>query len=146
MGGGPPRFSQGFTCPDLLEYTNIRTKYFRLRDYHPLWCAFPDTSTNTSFSYLTQIMTVTGRITVCFRKYQTAHCNGRLYLTTPCYHSPVSLFTCCHAKGKKVLALPCSFATTNGIEVSLSSSPYLDVSVRVVPSYYPIDSGSGDGV
>jgi hypothetical protein len=24
LGGGPPRFSQGFTCPDLLDKTNIR--------------------------------------------------------------------------------------------------------------------------
>jgi len=50
------------------------------------------------------------------------------------------------AKVKKVLALPISFATTTGIEVSLSSSPYLDVSVQVVPSTYPINSDTGNRV
>ena len=25
LGGGPPRFNQGFSCPDLLEKTNIRS-------------------------------------------------------------------------------------------------------------------------
>lgn len=32
-------FSQGFTCPDLLDFTMLG---FRLRDYHPLWSDFPD--------------------------------------------------------------------------------------------------------
>src|SRR5690625_546802 len=35
---GPPMFSQGFTCPDLLDFTPLG---FRLRDYHPLWSGFP---------------------------------------------------------------------------------------------------------
>jgi len=49
-------------------------------------------------------------------------------------------------KIKKVLALPLSLAATYGIEVSLSSCCYLDVSVHSVPSYYPIDSGNGNRV
>ena len=50
------------------------------------------------------------------------------------------------AKVKKVLAHPFSLAATWGIEVSLSSCCYLDVSVHSVPSYYPIDSGNGNRV
>ena len=51
---------------------------------------------------------------------------------------------CEHTKTKKVLAHPVSLATTQGIEVSLSSLPYLDVSVRVVPSLQSIYSTGGD--
>ena len=42
---GPPMFSQGYTCPDLLVFTYSG---FRIRDYHPLWSAFPDRSPNQS--------------------------------------------------------------------------------------------------
>ena len=43
LEGGPPRFRQGFTCPVLLR---ILDKFFRLqiRGFHPLWRAFPNTS------------------------------------------------------------------------------------------------------
>ena len=53
LAGGPARFKQGFSCPVLLENTDIRTRNFRLRDSHPLWLAFPDHSPNLQFSYLT---------------------------------------------------------------------------------------------
>ena len=73
-------------------------------------------------------------------------CNGHLHLTTPFYYSPASLFVCEHTKSKKVLALPISLAATQGIEVSLCSCGYLDVSVPHVPSTYPIDSDTGNRV
>ena len=38
-------FPPGFTCPAVL-WIQLATFGFRLRDYHPLWCAFPHTSTN----------------------------------------------------------------------------------------------------
>ena len=44
LEGGPPIFSQGFTCPDLLEQSIIS---FRLRDFHPLRSSIPANSTNT---------------------------------------------------------------------------------------------------
>ena len=43
MEGGPPRFRQGFTCPVLLRIP-ARFERFRIRGFHPLWRAFPDTS------------------------------------------------------------------------------------------------------
>ncbi len=44
LEGGPPIFSQGFSCPDLLEQSVVS---FYIRDYHPLWSNFPVCSTNT---------------------------------------------------------------------------------------------------
>src|SRR5580698_8047395 len=34
LEGGPPRFSQGCTCPDLLDITNIRLAELRVPGYH----------------------------------------------------------------------------------------------------------------
>ena len=45
-----------------------------------------------------------------------------------------------------VCPLPRSLATTNGISVDVSSSPYLDVSVQAVPSIHLFDSVYGTGV
>jgi len=45
LGGGPPSFSQGFTCPDLLDKTNIRLAILRIPGYHCLWPVFPNCST-----------------------------------------------------------------------------------------------------
>ena len=45
-----------------------------------------------------------------------------------------------------VCPLPRSLATTDGISVDVSSSPYLDVSVQAVPSVYLFDSAYGTGV
>ena len=45
-----------------------------------------------------------------------------------------------------VWPLPRSLATTYGISVDVFSSPYLDVSVQVVPSVYLFDSVYGTGV
>ena len=44
LEGGPPIFSQDFSCPDLLIQSIVS---FCLRDYHPLWLSFPTYSTNT---------------------------------------------------------------------------------------------------
>jgi hypothetical protein len=44
LGGGPPRFSQGFTCPDLLDKTNIRLAILRVPGFHCLWPTFPGCS------------------------------------------------------------------------------------------------------
>ena len=38
-------FPPGFTCPAVL-WIQLAAIGFRLRDSHPLWCAFPHTSTN----------------------------------------------------------------------------------------------------
>ena len=43
-------FPPGFTCPAVL-WIQLAAISFRLRDYHPLWCAFPHTSTNLLPTY-----------------------------------------------------------------------------------------------
>jgi hypothetical protein len=64
LGGGPSSFSQGFTCPDLLDIgryatlrlyvfpgncpTNIRLAKLRIPGYHCLWRFFPKASTRVA--------------------------------------------------------------------------------------------------
>ena len=67
---------------------------FRLRDYHPLWSAFPH------------------RSAIHFKSFASPQ---------PRRINP------------SVCPLPRSLATTSGISVDFSSSPYLDVSVQAVP-------------
>ena len=38
---GPPIFRQDFSCPALLVVSSVPHVCFRIRDYHPLWSAFP---------------------------------------------------------------------------------------------------------
>jgi hypothetical protein len=45
LEGGPPSFSQDFTCPDLLDKTNIRLAKLCIPGYHCLWRSFPTAST-----------------------------------------------------------------------------------------------------
>ena len=42
MEDGPPIFRQDFSCPALLVVSSVPHVPFRIRDYHPLWSAFPD--------------------------------------------------------------------------------------------------------
>ena len=44
LGGGPPGFRQGSSCPALLKNTNIKFKTLGVRDFHSLWRSFPATS------------------------------------------------------------------------------------------------------
>ena len=44
LEGGPPSFNQGFTCPDLLDKTNIRLAKLCVPGYHCLWPTFPGCS------------------------------------------------------------------------------------------------------
>ncbi len=80
---------------------------FRLRDYHPLWSAFP---------------------------YRSAKLSCRCVSPQPRRINP------------PVCPLPRSLATTCGIAVDFSSSPYLDVSVQAVPHLRLFDSTQADGV
>ena len=80
---------------------------FRLRDYHPLWSAFP---------------------------YRSASLSIRCVSPQPRRINP------------SVCPLPRSLATTCGISVDFSSSPYLDVSVQAVPRVRLFDSTHADRV
>ena len=44
MEDGPPIFRQDFSCPALLVVSSVSQVSFYIRDYHPLWSAFPDCS------------------------------------------------------------------------------------------------------
>ena len=80
---------------------------FRLRDYHPLWSAFP---------------------------YRSAKLSCRCVSPQPRRINP------------PVCPLPRSLATTCGISVDFSSSPYLDVSVQAVPHLRLFYSTQAGGV
>ena len=41
LGGGPPCFPPDSSCPAVLWYRLVASN-FRLRDFYPLWSAFPD--------------------------------------------------------------------------------------------------------
>ena len=60
------------------------------------------------------------------------------------YHSANLLFRCAGPQPQRinplVWPLPRSLATTSGISVDFSSSPYLDVSVQAVPHVHLFDS------
>lgn len=43
LEGGPPSFKQDFSCPVLLRILACFVR-FRIRDFHPLWSAFPNSS------------------------------------------------------------------------------------------------------
>ena len=45
LEGGPPRFSQDFTCPDLLEKTNDKVVTLHIHGFHVLWQTIPGHST-----------------------------------------------------------------------------------------------------
>ena len=44
MEDGPPIFRQDFSCPALLFVSSVPQVSFCIRDYHPLWSAFPSRS------------------------------------------------------------------------------------------------------
>ena len=46
LEGGPPKFPQTFTWSGVLGNTIREALCFRIRDCHPLWSDFPDSSTN----------------------------------------------------------------------------------------------------
>ena len=95
LGGGPPGFKAGFTCPLLLWILPCLNP-FRLQDYYLLWCVFPYTSAKVFES--------------------------RMQSATPKVLLP------------SVWPLSLSLAATKKIDVSFSSSAYLDVSVQRVTS------------
>ena len=51
LGGGPPGFPQGFSCPVVLGCLAKESRTFRLQGFHPLWPAFPCRSARYRISY-----------------------------------------------------------------------------------------------
>ena len=58
LEGGPPRFSQGFSCPDLLDNINDKGASLGIPGCHSLWPTFPGCSTRFALCNLTQLITV----------------------------------------------------------------------------------------
>ena len=102
-----PPVSHGVSRVPRYSGTRLMQLVFRLRDYHPLWSAFP---------------------------YRSAKLLHRCVGPQPRRTSP------------SVWPLPRSLATTSGISVDFSSSPYLDVSVQAVPHLRLFDSTQADRV
>ena len=50
LGGGPPDFLQGSTCLAVLWIT-LAPFWFHVRDFHPLWSDFPDSSITIRVTY-----------------------------------------------------------------------------------------------
>ena len=105
LGGGPPGFPAGFTCP-LVLWILTPASPFRLPDYHRLWSGFPTCSAK-ALQWITQSAT------------------------------PMVLLP-------QVWPLSLSLAATQKIDVSFSSSAYLDVSVQRVSLRIPMYSVYGD--
>jgi hypothetical protein len=51
LGGGPPRFPRGSSCPAVLGCLHPQSIPFRIRGSHPLWPAFPCRSATESISH-----------------------------------------------------------------------------------------------
>lgn len=107
MGGGPPGFPQGFTCPVVLRILSGLLG-FSSTGVLP---SMPELSSSLRLNRLRRVRVLQPQL-------------------------PKEL----------VWALPSSLAATGGIEVSFSSSGYLDVSVHRVSSSVPMCSAQGDGV
>ena len=93
MGGGPPGFPPGYTCPMVLWILPAPFR-LRIRGFHSLWQAFP----------------------------KPFYCLPGYFLQSKPRRARTTVW-----------ALPLSLAATHRIDVSFSSSGYLDVSVHRVP-------------
>ena len=102
-----PPVSHGVSRVPRYSGSSLLNIAVRLRDYHPLWSAFP---------------------------YRSAKLSCRCVSPQPRRINP------------PVCPLPRSLATTCGISVDFSSSPYLDVSVQAVPHLRLFYSTQADGV
>ena len=126
LEGGPPGFSQGFTCPDLLDNISYKVASLPVPDYHRLWCRFPTASGYNAISYFIPVMveldSLNGLPTEVGRPFKVT------YMSQPLNkHSSTNLFavfsTCdksrinCQAKVYKVWAVADSLATTTAIFV-----------------------------
>ena len=112
----PARFKQGFSCPVLLDKTHIRSASFLRTRLSRSLASHSNYSANHAV-FLPHLPLIASS-----RKPDTSNefkfsglvvCN----ITTPCKHSPISLFACEQAKTYKVWALPVSLATTPRIVI-----------------------------
>jgi hypothetical protein len=107
LGGGPPSFNQGFTCPDLLDIGNIRAlrhRYFlglrptnmrlatlRVPGYHRLWPTFPGCSARLAnlWTSCKMVVALASNTDIWINPELRT---GGLYVTTPSRYSSTNLF------------------------------------------------------
>ena len=71
LGGGPPRFPRGSSCPAVLGVPEPKSHVFRLRGSHPLRPAFPCRSATHMISHFGEELQ-----SLIFRSPLPLHCNG----------------------------------------------------------------------
>ena len=99
LGGGPPDFPQGSTCLAVL-WIPLAAYHFHIRDFHPLWSDFPDSSVSDSAHLLwsvTPVCTHTGLGSSNF---------ARRYFRNRCFFLFLRLLRCFSSAG---LPLPYYF-------------------------------------
>ena len=119
LGGGPPSFPRDFTWPVVLGILPRPPERFRLQGSYLLWPAFSDRSAS--------VQALSARMAVLAWKS-----HNPAVKTAAAYHVTA------------VWAVPRSLAATEGIDISSSSSGYLDVSVPPVSPRMPMYSACGD--
>jgi hypothetical protein len=91
LEGGPPSFSQGFTCPDLLENIDKMVASLGIPGCHCLWQGFPSLSTRSAicnhFGDWCQHLRYQAEFSIA-----KEFCLDCLYLTTPYRYSSDNLF------------------------------------------------------
>ena len=93
LEGGPPGFSQGFTCPDLLDNINDKGASLGIPGCHGLWPTFPGCSTRFALCNLMQVMIVLAMPSLNL-KVNLGNLNlVNLYVTTLYKYSSINLFT-----------------------------------------------------
>jgi hypothetical protein len=63
LEGGPSSFSQGFTCPDLLDNRDDKVASLCVPGYHSLWLVFPNYSAYNAIFYF--IETIVASLSLC---------------------------------------------------------------------------------
>src|SRR3954468_15037521 len=101
LRGGPRSFRPGFPCPVVLRFLARESLRFRVRGFYPLWRRFPPPSANTA---------------ICNSPTALRHDHAKSYNT--------EMETPAGCRAIPVWADPVSLATTQGIDVSFSSSGY----------------------
>ncbi len=116
LAGGPARFKQGFSCPVLLDKTHIRSASFLRTRLSRSLASHSNYSANHAVFLPYLLLIASSRKPDTSNEFKFSGlvvCN----ITTPCKHSPISLFACEQAKTYKVWALPVSLATTPRIVI-----------------------------
>ena len=105
MGGGPPDFPQGFSCPAVLRILPCSLK-FRVRGFHPLWPAVPK-----PFHYLAESL-LQAMTPACTHAGLGSLLFARRYLGVRCFFLFLALLRCFSSGGS--LCIPMDSVCSDG--------------------------------